>query len=125
MSESLFSVREITRKFPIYDDVEEALWHNAPQALLRDLHRPVLTFNVNPMELQKIELQADGGREAVAYLKGLLFADYRVPMARMVPTNEIYRQTILERRRALGGKWADAPKFGSQYLPATATFGFY
>ena len=121
-STSIWSVREIKRVREVDSAIEEALYANTPQALLRDLHRPITTYTVNPLEFEKNERPRDAAQSITSETKKTLFASYRIDMAEIVPTRVIYKESIVERRLALAGNWADAPKFGSQYLPASMTW---
>jgi hypothetical protein len=114
----IFSVREITGVYTLSWELENIVYgKNTPQALLRDLHRPVKNWTVNPIEFGFVERPNDGGRGYIAELKRTALANYRVPMPTMVPTRTMYKESIAERRAVLRKPWADAPKFGSQVLP--------
>jgi hypothetical protein len=119
--EGLFSVREVSRMREIDDDIEEALNITSPQALLRDLHRAVKSFGVNPFDFDKHERIIDGGFGAVADVKSIIFASYRIPIVELLPTRAMYADGIAERREIMTAPWADAPKFGTQYLPRGMT----
>ncbi len=114
---SIFALREVTRVRQIDYEIESALYHNTPQALLRDLHRPTKTFGVNPLELDKHERVIDGGRGFVAEVKQTIYTSYKVPIVDIMRTHRELVETIGERRQLMSSPWADAPKFGSQYLP--------
>lgn len=115
---SIFALREVTRLRVIDEDIELALQHSSPQALLRDLHRSTRTFGVNPIEFPTFERIIDGGRGAVAELKQDLLTSYRVPIEELIPTHDMLSASIAERRQILSAPWADAPKLGKRYLPA-------
>ena len=121
-AESLFSVREITRQTFVDSAIEEAMSECAPQALLRDLHRPITTYSVNPLEFEKNERPRDAAQSITVETKKTFYASYRINLAAEAPVHAMVRESIAERRQALGGVWADAPKFGRQYLPATMTW---
>ena len=121
-STSIWSVREINRVREVDSAIDEALSVNAPQALLRDLHRPITTFSVNPLEFEKNERPRDAAQSITKETKETLFTSYRIDLHALATAWEIYKGSIVERRQALGGEWADAPKFGNQYLPITMTW---
>jgi hypothetical protein len=115
---SIFALREVTRVREIDEEIELALQHSSPQALLRDLHRSTRSFGVNPIEFPTFERIIDGGRGAIAELKQDLRASYRVPIQELIPTQSMLSASIAERRQVMRSPWADAPRFGKQYLPA-------
>lgn len=121
---SLFAIGRIERTFPIDEEIERLLSHNTPMALLRDLHRPVNTFDVNPMDFVREERVSDGGRGFVAEVKETLFMRYWVDMRALSHVPEIFRSEVKARREILSSRWVDAPKFGKQYLPAMMTGGW-
>lgn len=112
-AESIFSLREVSRLREIPYEVESALWTNAPQALLRDLHRPVVKFGVNPLEFARIERVIDGGRSAIRDIKQIMVTSYQLRLTDLLATPKVYRETIAERRQIMKGPWADAPKLGA------------
>ena len=90
-----------------------------PQAVLRDLHRPVLRFGINAMD--RIETGWDrGARAGVGEIKQLLHAHYRVPVESLLHTQADIREDFATLREILALKWEDAPKLG---FGATATSG--
>jgi len=123
MSESLFSVREIERVREVDWEIEGLLMHNTPQALLRDLHRPVKTFRVSPLEFRRVDAPlSDAGRKTSAEVKETIRADYRVDIVGVAPTRTLYQEAMAELHAILGSPWADAPRYGRQYLPASMIY---
>ena len=59
--DSIFSVREITKQYERTADVDDQLRLTAPQAMLRDLHRPTKEFTVSMMDFERHEFRLDGG----------------------------------------------------------------
>ena len=114
----IFALREIERSTDIPYDLEQLMSNNTPQALLRDLHRPVMPFGVNPNEFDKHERINDGGRSLIREIKETLHARYYVPIHELIDVPKMYEEGIAERHAIMRSKWADAPKFGTQYLPA-------
>jgi hypothetical protein len=119
---SIFSVREVSRIREIDYEIESSINHNSPQALLRDLHRPIRTFGVNPLEFDKHERIVDGGRASIAEVKVIIYTNYRIPIEALIPTRAMYRESVDERKSVMRAPWTDAPKFGKQYLPGGMTF---
>jgi hypothetical protein len=115
--DSIFAVREISKQYERTSDVDDQLRLCAPQAMLRDLHRPSKEFTVSLMDFERHEMRLDGGREAAAATKRLMTASYRIPIMELVPTRAMYHQAWGELRGILTGPWTDAPKFGTQYVP--------
>ncbi|SRR6266568_4052866 len=115
--DSIFSVREIRREIDPPWDLEMALARRAPQALLRDLHRPVTQFAVSPGDFDRYERVTDCGRAAIRAVRADIFMDLRVPIQDLLHTN----RTMVEEYRAIKATlkraWTDAPKFGMQTIP--------
>jgi hypothetical protein len=115
--DSIFSVREIIKQYERTSDVDDQLRLTAPQAMLRDLHRPTKEFTVSMMDFERHEIPRDAGRDATAATKQLMLASYRIPITELVPTRRMYHDAWAELRGILAGSWTDAPKFGTQYVP--------
>ena len=115
--DSIFSVREITKQYERTADVDDQLRLTAPQAMLRDLHRPTKEFTVSMMDFERHEFRLDGGRDATAATKATMRTSFRIPIMELVHTRDMYRAGWAELRGILTGSWADAPKFGTQYMP--------
>ncbi len=116
--DSLFALREVTRAYERWPEIDDMLRYVTPQAMLRDLHRPTTQFTVSMLDFQRHEISLDGGRGAVAGTKETLFKDYRVPITELVPTERMWRAAMAELRHTLSLPWSDAPTLGSQYIPA-------
>jgi hypothetical protein len=116
---TLFALGEVRREREIDYEIETCLNQNAPQAMLRDLHRPVTDWRVSPSSFERFELQTDAGRGAVREIKETIFADRRVPILDLVPTNAMWKAGWAESRQLIfKSSWADTPKFSTAYLPA-------
>ena len=113
-------VREVRRPFalPEYvaDALELALRENAPQALLRDLDRPVMKFEVGIADFDRVEIPRDAGRDAYAEVKQTFSMDRRVPIESLAQSNRWAKEAMREIYATLAKPWADAPKFGQVYL---------
>ncbi len=119
--ESLFALGQIRRQREIPMDVEAALTHTAPQALLRDLHRPVSSFEVAPYEFEQRELlHLDAGVAATAEVRATALASYRVPICDLLQTSTTMLAEGRAVRMLLRQPWADAPKLGSRRADAVA-----
>ncbi len=100
-----------TRERPVPDDLPSALNEVAPQALLRDLHRPVTQFAIS--EYDRVETGWDrGGRAGMHEVKRLARAHYQVPIETILRTTADIQQDLTELRDILARKWEDAPKLG-------------
>jgi hypothetical protein len=115
---SLFVLGEVSRVRELDYEIEVWLSQNAPQAMLRDLHRPVTDWRIGSYDFEKHEIQTDAGRGVLRQLKADYVKSYRVPICDLIPTNKIWKEGWAEVRSAINAPWADAPKFGTQYLPA-------
>jgi hypothetical protein len=115
---SLFALGEVTREYELYDDLDVVLGHKAPQALLRDLHRPVTQFTVGIMDFVRHPIDSDAGEIALRAARETVTTDFRVPICELVPTNQMLREGMAELRHILSLPWDEAPKLGPQYLPS-------
>jgi len=92
--------REVERP----DDLRDALAEATPQALLRDLHRPVLTFRIaiHPVRLADPGVAAERVRDAIQ-------GDYQVHMAELRLASAVAATDGADRRRVIWrSAWADA-----------------
>lgn len=116
-------VREVCRELAMPEEIVEqrdiALAEMAPQALLRDLHRPEIEFEVSIMDFERHVIPRDGGRDAYADVKAYLYADYRVPIVELLTTNRDAREAMRELKAIMALPWAKAPKLGAQYVSAS------
>ena len=108
---SLFALGEIRREREVPAEIESAMYRNAPQALLRDLHRPVSTFSLTPFDfVPEPKIRADAGGEVSAENRRTLLASYRVPMADLLHTTADMVETYRALRATIARPWTDAPK---------------
>src|SRR5690349_13911020 len=77
-AETMYSLREVQRVREPPDDIDMCLAYNAPQALLRDLHRPIVKWEVSPLDFQRFEFIFDAGTGATKDTKATVLADYRI-----------------------------------------------
>jgi hypothetical protein len=110
-------VREVRRLREIDGEIEEALSRNAPQALLRDLHRPSKSFTINPDGIERYDAPKDAGRNAYGAIKARIFASYRVPIVELIQTNRMASEALRAMRAILRLPWADAPRTGGRATP--------
>ena len=83
----------------------------APQALLRDLHRPVEKFHIGNYDMHPIPWDR-GARGTMAWLKDHFVADYRIPIESLLHTPADLAETIAERKQLIGMDWNQVPKLG-------------
>jgi hypothetical protein len=111
-------VREVCRDFAMAEEAVEgrdrALAETAPQALLRDLHRPEITFEVSIMDFERHVIPRDGGRDAHADVKAYLYADYRVPIVELLTTSRDALEAMRDLKAILALPWPKAPKLGTR-----------
>jgi hypothetical protein len=108
--ESLFALGEVRREREIPDDIEVALYRNAPQALLRDLHRPVSAFSLTPFDfVHEQKIRADAGGQVTAENRKTLLASYRVPIDELLHTNADMRAEYRALKEVIARPWVDAP----------------
>jgi len=110
----LFDRKMIENKMQIADerwferpeDISEQMEECAPQALLRDLHRPELSFEKT---FEVIDMAAEQKLDAVAEVIAAMATDWRLPELQIRPgveARQLYREVLAERR----SPWADIPK---------------
>ena len=103
----------------VSDALELAAAQERAAGLLRDLDRPVIKFEVNITEFERVEIPRDAGRDAYAEVKQTFRMDRRVPMESLVQTNRWALEAMREVKATLAKPWADAPKFGRVYMSAS------
>ena len=109
----LLALGSIQREMGVPPDIDDALAETAPQALLRDLHRPVSGFEVPMMEFGQLPfIRADAGGAETAQRRQTLLASYKVPIETLVPTAALVREDRAALRATLALPWSDAPKLG-------------
>jgi len=109
----------VRREFPVPDEMIPPE-PNAPQALLRDLHRVSKKFTVNPFDIEKVTVSLDGGRQQMAAIKRTLTTRYEVPITELVPTRTMWKEGYREVKRLVRSDWTQAPKLASseKVIPA-------
>jgi hypothetical protein len=86
----------------------------APQAVLRDLHRPVIEF---PMTLQPLAILPEEDDPVV--LAQVMAADYRIRMGDLPNPRAMLAEDIAERRRWIRhSDWAAAKPTEASPLPS-------
>src|SRR5262245_33225305 len=115
--ESIFSLREIKRQFEVPWDLEIALAQAAPQAILRDLHRPITRFGVSGMDFDSYSRPTDCGRSDLAQVHKDLAMDLRVPIVDLLHTTKTALAAFRDLKALMALPWTDAPKLGSQLMP--------
>ena len=109
--DSLFTLREVTREREVSWEIGGALQHSSPQAILRDLHRPVPKFDVNPYEFQEVQkIGTDAGIPETKELRSALVASYRVPIVELVHTTKDMLGEFRALKATLALPWTEAPK---------------
>jgi hypothetical protein len=104
-------VQAPTREREIPSDLHADLKEVAPQALLRDLHRPVTSFAIS--EYDRMETGWDrGGRGGAREIKQLVAARYQVPIETLLRTPADIQEDLATLRGILALKWEEAPKMG-------------
>lgn len=116
---SIFALREVQRLRDAPPDIDMCLWRLTPQAILRDLYRPAIKFDLNPLDLERHEFCFDGGASAIKDTKGTLYTNYRVPIEALLQTSRQMRAEYQALKQTMALPWADAPRFGKRYLPAS------
>ena len=106
----------VGRSFPVPDDLMNDLAENAPQALLRDLHRPDKSFKVNPFDLVKAGFRSQH-EQLTAAIKQTMFVDYRVHPQALLSTQPMIREDRAELRAILHSDWTKAPKLEVESKP--------
>ena len=110
-AENLFALREVSRETEVPPDIEGALHRRTPQALLRDLHRPVPSFEVNPFEFQEVPMIKNlAGTVETQELRRAFLASYRVPIVELVHTTKDMLGEFRALKATLARPWTDAPK---------------
>ncbi len=109
MRSPLFFLGTVERSFPIPDDMTENLEENAPQALLRDLHRPHKRFKVSPFDFVRVGFHSQHALHT-AEIKQVFAVDYRLDLVQLAPTTSVVRDSRRELREILRSDWTKAPK---------------
>lgn len=114
---SLFALGWVRREREVPPDVESALYRNAPQALLRDLHRPVSSFSLTPFDfVSEPKIRADAGGQVTAENRQAFLASYRVPIDELLHTNVDMLNEGRALRATIARPWVDAPKLASMRM---------
>jgi hypothetical protein len=86
------------------EDIPDLLQDRAPQALLRDLHRPVLSW---PLFLQPMDLGVDvAGQAALTQVTELVHTRYQVRMAERPIASRLAAREMTELRARLAEPWS-------------------
>jgi len=110
-AETLFALREVSREREVPWEIERALSHGAPQAILRDLHRPISSFDVNPYEFDEVPMiKSRAGTPETAELRQAFLQSYRVPIVDLVHTTKDMLGEFRALKATLAKPWTDAPK---------------
>jgi hypothetical protein len=115
-NDSIFSVREVRREMEQPWDVEIALGRRTPQAILRDLYRPVTRFTVASAEFDRYERPNDCGRGDLAAVHSDFRKDRRVPIVELLHTNRTMTELYRALKVQMAQPWQDAPRFGKQSM---------
>jgi hypothetical protein len=102
----------VWREFPVPHDVIPPE-PNAPQALLRDLHRVSKKFTVSPDAGEKAGVSLDGGRRQMAAIRRTLTARYEIPITELVPTHQMFKEGYREVKQLVRSDWTQAPKLAT------------
>jgi hypothetical protein len=113
---TMFSLGEVQRMREPPDDIYYCFKYNAPQALLRDLHRPIVRFQVSPLDFERHTFIFDGGSGATKDTKATVSADYRIRIEKLGRTNDEMISVFRGLKDLLKQPWADAPRFGKRYV---------
>jgi hypothetical protein len=117
MRSPLFFLGMVERSFPVAGDVEQHLQENAPQALLRDLHRPDKRFQVNPFDWVRVGFHSQHVA-LTAGIKATVATDYRVRVHEIAPrVGPMVREDRRALRRILASDWTKAPKMAVEGRP--------
>jgi hypothetical protein len=109
-AESLFALREVSRETEIPWDLP-AMTKSSPQAILRDLHRPVTRFKVLPQEFDELPmLKSRAGTAETKELRALALASYRVPIVELLHTTNDMLNEFRKLKATIALPWTDAPK---------------
>jgi hypothetical protein len=102
------------RELALTQEVHDRLAEVAPQAVLRDLHRPVIEF---PLALQPLAVLPEGDDPVV--LAQVMAADYRIRMQDLPSSRAVLAEGIAERRRWIReSDWAAARPTEPAPLPS-------
>ena len=106
-----WTLREVSREREVPWEIEGALRHGAPQAILRDLHRPVPRFDVQPHEFEDVPMIKNlAGMTETQGIRQTFLASYRVPIVDLVHTTKDMLGEFRRLKETLARPWTDAPK---------------
>ena len=109
--ESLFTLREIQRERDIGPDIDLALARCAPQALLRDLHRPITEFKISIWEFERYPLiLTDAGAGASRENKHTFQSSYKVPLEELAHTTRDMLAAYRDMKKRVAEPWINAAK---------------
>jgi hypothetical protein len=97
---------------PVPGDLEGEMNSVAPQAILRDLHRPETQFGISGLD--QIPLGWDrGAAQAVGEVRELIAKEYRIPIDTLITTKGMIVDDLKELSSIKALDWTQAPKMGS------------
>lgn len=108
------------RERGVPDDVASALHHCAPQALLRDLHRPISDYMIT--ELDRTDVGWDrGGRTVMGDVRRQIREGRAIPIRSLLDNQKAIREDLGELAAIKALPWDQAPKLSTE--AATTTSG--
>jgi hypothetical protein len=115
-NESIFSLREVRREMEQPWDVELALYKRTPQAILRDLYRPVTRFTVSMTDFERYVRPRDCGTATFAAIHADFHKDMRIPIVDLLHTSRTMNEDFRALKRQMAQPWQDAPRFGKRTM---------
>jgi len=89
------------------EDLQEAMAEQVPQAVLRDLHRPVP--EVGPIELERLELVGETGTRPLETVRAIIDTRFRIDIQVLADTPGQIRASMAEMRHRIDDQsWAEA-----------------
>lgn len=89
------------------EDLSDAVAEQVPQAVLRDLHRPVP--EVGPIELERLELVGETGTRPMEMVRDIIDTRYRADLQALADTPRQIRESMAEMRHRIDDEpWAEA-----------------
>lgn len=107
------------RERGVPDDIASALNHNAPQAILRDLHRPIHDFMLT--ELDRTDVGWDRGARSVMHgIRAQIREKLAVPIRALLDNQKTIREDLGELAHLKSLPWEQAPKLSTD-APTTTS----
>ena len=92
-------------------DLQGEMTAVAPQAILRDLHRPETNHTIGGLD--QIPTGWDrGAAQAVGEVRALIATEYRIPIATLLTTQKTIDEDLGELSSIKSRDWAQSPKMG-------------